>query len=324
MSERADWTAELRSYVGRRYGVVHAWDPVNEPMIRQWCEAVDFDFAPFLDRAAAAASHHGGIVAPATMLPVWLMPGLRNTRPAGSDPTNPREVMAVLERNGYIGILGTNCEQEYERPLKLGEKIACTHMVESISAEKHTRFGPGYFLTFLQMFSDAQDQPVGSMRLTILRFRPTTAEKKPPAPPQPALSQDTAFFWEGLQAGKLLIQRCKACRVLRHPPGPACTHCHSLEWDTVESRGHGTLFSFVVMHQPQVPGFDYPHPVGLIELDEGVRLVAPLTALTGLTASTASTQLASDPFAIGMRVEALIEPVAGEHRLPRFRPLSGA
>jgi len=34
------------------------------------------------------------------------------------------------------------------------------------------------------------------------------------------------------------------------------------------------VFSFVVNHYPQVPAFDYPLAVGLIELEEGTRLVA--------------------------------------------------
>ena len=29
---------EIRALVGKEYGRVHAWDAVNAPMIRQWCE----------------------------------------------------------------------------------------------------------------------------------------------------------------------------------------------------------------------------------------------------------------------------------------------
>ena len=332
---------ELKGHVGRRYGVVRAWDAVNEPMIRHWCEALDFDFPAYTDAVAAAATVHRGIVAPATMLPVWLMPGIRNRRPAGSDLSNNREIMGVLERAGYVGILGTDCEQDYERPLRPGERISCTFMTESISAEKQTRFGPGFFVTFLQEFHDEREQRVGTMRLRILRFRPSPpqtqvptpvpllpqmslppltpppeaarpAARSKPSPPQPVLSQDTAFFWNGLQAGKLLIQRCASCHALRHPPGPACMRCHSLEWDSVESRGRGTLASFVVMHKPVTAGFDFPHPVGLVELDEGVRLVVPLV------------EPPPRGFEIGMAVEAVIEAVAGEHRLPSFKPAKPA
>lgn len=296
---------ELRDFVGRRGAPVHAWDAVNAPMIRQWCEVFDFDFPPFVDPASP-----GGLVAPATMLPVWLMPGLRNQRPPGSDTADPRAIMKVLEREGYVGILGTNCEQTYERPLKPGERIACIHSVDAVTDEKQTRMGPGFFVTFLQEFIDEAKQPVGTMRLRILRFKPLAKAAPRPAPPQPAMNQDTAFFWEGLQAGKLLIQRCKGCGALRHPPGPACTECHSLEWDTVQSAGRGKLFSFVVMHQPKHAAFDYPLPIGLVALDEGVRIVAPLTGV------------ANDALRTGMRVEVVIEPVQGQHRLPLFRPLA--
>jgi uncharacterized OB-fold protein len=34
-----------------------------------------------------------------------------------------------------------------------------------------------------------------------------------------------------------------------------------------------------VNHHPQAPGFDYPLPIVLVELDEGVRLVANVVGL---------------------------------------------
>lgn len=101
-----------------------------------------------------------------------------------------------------------------------------------------------------------------------------------PAPavrrPLPGISDDTRFFWEGCRAHKLLIQRCSACGTLRHPPGPVCSHCHSFDWDVLEASGRGSLYSFVVMHYPEVPPFDYPNPIGLVELEEGTRLPAGL------------------------------------------------
>src|SRR5439155_21936254 len=92
--------------------------------------------------------------------------------------------------------------------------------------------------------------------------------------PRPAITQDNAFFFEGARDGKLLIQRCASCGRLRHPPRPMCPHCRSLEWDTVEASGRGTVYSFVVNHHPQVPAFDYPLVVALVELEEGTRLVS--------------------------------------------------
>lgn len=315
-----DLLAALRGHLGRRYGPVHAWDRVNEPMIRHWCEAMGADPAPYL--AADPAGANGGPFAPATMLPVWLMSGLLRRVPPGSDARDNREIFRDLEAAGYLGILGTNCEQEYARPLRPGERLSSTYEVEAVSEEKRTRFGPGFFVTFLQRFHVEDGEEVGAMRLRILRFRPEervverVAERAAPrpAPPQPAISADTRFFWEGLKAGKLLIQRCVACGRLQHPPGPACPHCHGLELDAVEASGRGEIYSFVVVHHPLHPAFDTPHPVGLIALEEGVRLVAPL--------------IAPDPaaLAIGTPVEVVFDTVAGAaaegDRLPHFRPVA--
>jgi uncharacterized OB-fold protein len=152
----------------------------------------------------------------------------------------------------------------------------------------------------------ASGEPVATMRFRILKFLPpargtasahaeapetvapetvayqteaprTEAPEATPARPlrpRPAITQDNAFWFEGARAHTLLIQRCASCGTLRHPPLPACGTCQSLEWDTLEASGRGVLYSFVVVHYPQVAAFDYPLPIGLVELEEGTRLVA--------------------------------------------------
>jgi 3-oxo-4,17-pregnadiene-20-carboxyl-CoA hydratase alpha subunit len=142
-------------------------------------------------------------------------------------------------------------------------------------------------------------EPVATMRFRILKYLPVQRPKPAdagtpgaggveggqgaPAPssprmprPRPALTHDNAFWFEGARAHQLLIQRCTSCGRLRHPPLPACSNCGSFEWDTVQSTGRGTLFSYVVVHYPQVPAFEYPLPIGLVELEEGTRVVANL------------------------------------------------
>lgn len=93
----------------------------------------------------------------------------------------------------------------------------------------------------------------------------------------PTTSADTEFFWNGLRDNKLLIQRCKGCGTLRHPPRPMCPHCRSLEWEAVESSGRGTVYSYVMPHEPRFPFFEYPYVVALVELEEGIRVVSNLT-----------------------------------------------
>lgn len=290
--------AELQSYIGIRTGPVIAWDQVNAPMIRHWRDAIDTENEVEQDPSEA----------PVTMLPVWLMAGIRGRPAPGSDFRDHRAIMKVLEREGFVGILGTNCEQEYERRLLPGERISSVYEVEAISERKQTKFGPGYFITFLQSFHDEKNALVGTMRLRILRYVPQIGSRRPqpPPPPQPAISQDTSFFWEGLKEAKLLIQRCTGCGLLRHPPGPACVQCHSFEWDTLRPSGQGEIYSFVIIHQPLFEAFDPPHPVGLIALDEGVRLVAPLASSD------------RERLAIGKRVHAVFQTYDEHHRMPVF------
>jgi hypothetical protein len=92
--------------------------------------------------------------------------------------------------------------------------------------------------------------------------------------PLPAMSRDTEFFWDGTRQRKLLAQRCTNCGVIRHPPGPACPHCHTLDWTTTELSGKGTLYSYTVPYHPMPSGFDSSPIVAVVELDEGIRLVS--------------------------------------------------
>ena len=82
----------------------------------------------------------------------------------------------------------------------------------------------------------------------------------------PTTTPDTKFFWDGLKDGRILIQRCKDCSKLRHPPRPMCPHCNSLAWDTVEASGRGTVHSFVLPRHPQWPWFEGTYVVALVDL----------------------------------------------------------
>jgi uncharacterized protein len=123
------------------------------------------------------------------------------------------------------------------------------------------------------------------------------------------MSPDTAFFWEGVAAHRLLIQRCLQCGELRHPPRPMCPRCNALDWDSVESSGRGTVYSFVLPRHPRYPGFDDPHIVVLVELDEGVRLVSNLCGID------------PDDVTIGMPIEVFYDTFDDGLVLPQVRPV---
>jgi hypothetical protein len=116
------------------------------------------------------------------------------------------------------------------------------------------------------------------MRFRVLKFRPGSAAPAAPrsAPLRPVISTDSAFFWAGVEAGELRIQRCGECGALRHPPGPSCPRCGALKPEYVVAAGTGTIHSFVVHHHPPLPGRRSPVTVALVDLDEGVRMVGEL------------------------------------------------
>lgn len=268
-------------------------DPVNEPMIRHWCEAMG-DTNP----AYAGADP----IAPPTMLQAWTMGGLsgHQGRSAAYD-----ELFALLDGAGYTSVVATDCEQEYLRPLRPGDEITFDAVIESVSGRKTTKLGTGHFVT-TRMDVRAGGEPAGTHRFRILKYAPAR-QKTRGKRPHPVINRDNAGFWEGVARHQLLIQRCGGCQTLRFPWLPGCNACGSLVWDTVEASGEGTVYSYVVMHHPPFPAFDPPYAVGLIDLAEGVRMVSNVVGVP------------SDKVRIGQPARLEFQQVDAELELPVFR-----
>ena len=303
----------LQAFVGRPTGPAYrARDPVNLPMIRHWCDAIGDANPVYTDPAAAAATRHAGIVAPPAMVQVWTMRGLDRT-PVLPGEHHIGELFGLLDEAGFTSIVATNCDQEYTRYLGPGDHVTVSGLIESVSEEKRTGLGGGHFVTWVDTFRTDGGEVVGTMRFRVLKFRPAAAaipaDDETPRRPRPAISDDTRFFWEGVERGELLIQRCAGCGELRHPPRPMCPRCRSLEWDAVRASGRGRVHSFVVPHHPRLPAFPDRYVVALIDLDEGTRLV---TNLVGV---------APEDVRIGMPVQLECTRVDEELILPLFRPV---
>ena len=340
LSPFPDHSAELAALVGQAAGAPNlAPDAVNVPMIRHWVEAMGDHNPVYVSDEAARAAGYDEMIAPPTMLQAWIMRGLRASllieearasASAGEQESGPNErMMSLLDEEGLTSVVATNCEQKYGRPLVVGDRLLVRSVIESISDPKRTGLGTGRFLTTRLDYVAVPDadvpvwvsddeiralydagEPVATMRFRILKYLPPEKKQavaRPPRP-RPAITQDNAFWFEGARAHQLLIQHCTSCGTLRHPPLPACGHCGSLDWDTVESSGRGTLYSYVVVHYPQVPSFEYPLPIGLIELEEGTRLVANLDGME------------PDAISIGMPLRARFVDFDEELSLPVFVP----
>ena len=124
----------------------------------------------------------------------------------------------------------------------------------------------------------------------------------------PTTNRDNEFFWNALRDHKLLIQKCSECGALRNPPRPMCPNCTSLDWDTVESSGRGTVYSYVMPQHPPFPFMEYPYIVALIELEEGVRIVSNLC------------DIEPEDIETGLPVEVFYETFDDDLVLHQFRP----
>ena len=246
-----------------------ARDPVNQPMINNWLEAIGETDERFTRGQA-----------PPAMAQVWTMHGLDPTRPEG-DPLHG--TMQVLDAAGFTSVLGTNCDQVYERYLREGEQVAVTTRLESVVGPKQTGVGVGYFVTTMNRWWVGEGEGrelVATMMFRVLKFKsgPSSSSAADRSlVTRPVRNRDTEYFWEGTARGELRIQKCNACGLLRHPPGPMCPSCHAADRGYVVASGRGTIFSFLVHHAPKLPGRDLPLTMALVELEEGVRMVATVT-----------------------------------------------
>jgi hypothetical protein len=254
-------------------------DPVNQPTINNWVEALGDRNPIYTDEAAARDAGHPGIVAPPAMIQVWTMFGLAGDRPP-DDPMGP--MMKLFDDAGYIGVVATNCEQTYHRYLRPGEQVSIASEMRDVVGPKQTALGEGWFIN-QHITWCVGDEDVAEMEWRILKFKPRESSAPPSVPAdldadammRPAVSRDTAFFWEGVKAHELRIQRLQDGS-LQHPPVPALWQDKSEPMDYVVAGGKGTVFSFVVHHAPKVPGRTLPFVIALVELEEGVRLLGEL------------------------------------------------
>ena len=100
----------------------------------------------------------------------------------------------------------------------------------------------------------------------------------------PRQSEFTREFWSALDEGRLITSRCQACARQTFPPKPVCPHCWStqIEWRPLGARG--ILYSWTRIHAaPAVFAAEAPYAVGIVDLDDGIRLACRLVE-TGATA----------------------------------------
>jgi uncharacterized OB-fold protein len=93
--------------------------------------------------------------------------------------------------------------------------------------------------------------------------------------PTPAVTPDTAPFYDAAAAGRLVIQGCAACGRLQHPPGPLCRSCGATDLGYRPVSGRARLWSWTVARVSFAPGFDQalPYLIACAELVEQAGLL---------------------------------------------------
>jgi acyl dehydratase len=185
---------ELLGKIGKPMGLSGpsvAPDPVNVAMIRHWVDALD-DRNPAYDEQTAGSTRYGEIVAPPAMLQTWTMgrPTIEGIRERGGSAgeVGADSPLAVLAAAGFTGTLATNSVLTFDRFLRPGDLLSSDTAFASVSEQKHTGLGKGYFIAWSNNFYDASGDSVGNQLFTVFKFAPgppPDGPREPRARPQP-------------------------------------------------------------------------------------------------------------------------------------------
>jgi acyl dehydratase len=179
VTDREQFLERLRSIVGRPGAPRVAKDPITAPAIRIWCEAVD-DWNPaYQDPDWARRSRWGGIIAPATSLNMWTLPGNRRTHAPGEPLDRLNE---ILFSAGFTSVAAVTNEQSYVRPLRPGDHLQQVQHIGMVSEEKQTALGRGHFLDLVSDYSTLDGEALGRVTLRMLRWNPATKPADGPGP----------------------------------------------------------------------------------------------------------------------------------------------
>ncbi|HEY3892548.1 MAG TPA: OB-fold domain-containing protein [Bradyrhizobium sp.] len=95
----------------------------------------------------------------------------------------------------------------------------------------------------------------------------------------PRMTEFSQRFWNALVAGRFETTRCDDCARLTFPPKPFCPYCWSKRMAWAPLSGRGRLYSQTMVHAaPAAFRDEVPYRIGIVDLDEGLRIATRVLA----------------------------------------------
>jgi hypothetical protein len=88
------------------------------------------------------------------------------------EPENDGGIVGHLQLEGCPNTIAVNAVQEYFLPIRYGDQLTMTNMLNNVSEEKTTRLGTGHFVTTVDTFRNQFGQVVGTHTFTLFVYRP--------------------------------------------------------------------------------------------------------------------------------------------------------
>jgi uncharacterized OB-fold protein len=141
----------------------------------------------------------------------------------------------------------------------------------------------------------------------------TTTEPPMFSPPLPKPDALTQFFWDGVDAHKLLILRCDNCGTYIHLPRDICRVCLSTSLSPAEVSGRATLATWTSPAQPFDPYYrmHMPYVLAVVELVEQANLKMVSNVV----------DCAEEDLRIDMPLEVTFRELVPGCTLPLFKPV---
>ncbi len=92
---------------------------------------------------------------------------------------------------------------------------------------------------------------------------------------KPVADWETRAFWEGCGRHEIVLQRCRDCQTVQFRPRAVCASCLSSRIEHFIASGRGSVYTFTVTHQNNLPAFREacPYVLAYVELEEGPQLM---------------------------------------------------